>query len=142
MPNLNQVNLIGHLTRDVEVRNTSSNKSVANLGIAVSHKWKSADGEQREETAFIDCEAWGRTAEVLAQYCRKGDPLYVCGRLKLDQWEDKEGRKQSKLRVVIENFQFLKGKGDSQPTTANQSMSNNARRPAALSVMDDGDIPF
>lgn len=143
MPNLNQVNLIGHMTRDVEIRHTGGNQAVANVGLAVTHKWKSASGEQKEDTLFIDCEAWGRTAETLAQYTKKGDPIFLNGRLKLDQWEDKDGGKRSKIKMVIENFQFLRGKsdGDRQAAPANQSMNNNSRRttPAAL---DEQDIPF
>ena len=103
----NKVLLMGRLTRDVELRHTSGNNAVANIGLATGRRYKTASGEQREETTFVDCEAWGRTAEVMSQYLSKGRPVFIEGRLKLDQWEGKDGSKQSKLRVVIESFQFI-----------------------------------
>ncbi len=105
--NFNKVFLMGNLTRDVELRHTSGNQAVANISIATNRRYKTQSGEQREEVTFVDCEAWGRTAEVMSQYLAKGRPVFVEGRLKLDQWEGKDGTKQSKLRVVIENFQFV-----------------------------------
>lgn len=142
MPNLNKVMLIGHLTRDVETRAVGGN-TVANFGMAVNHKWKGKDGEKKEETCFVDLEAWNRSAEVLAQYVKKGDPLYVEGRLKLDTWE-KDGQKFSKLRVVVDGFQFLGGKPDtkptSQPPSASRKMPTYAETKAAFD--QDDDIPF
>lgn len=105
--NFNKVYLMGNLTRDVEIRHTSGNNAVGNFGIATNRKFKTQSGEQREEVTFVDCEAWGRTAEVMSQYLAKGRPVFIEGRLKLDQWEGKDGSKQSKLRVVVENFQFI-----------------------------------
>ncbi|MEX0877211.1 MAG: single-stranded DNA-binding protein [Phycisphaerales bacterium] len=104
----NKVLLMGNLTRDVEIRHTPSNTAVGNFGIAVNRRYKTQSGEQREEVTFVDCEAWGRTAEVMGQYLTKGRPVFIEGRLKLDQWEDKNGGgKRSKLSVVVENFQFV-----------------------------------
>ncbi len=111
MPNFNKCYLMGNLTRDIELRHTSGNQAVANLGLAINRRWKSADGQDREEVTYVDCEAWGRTAETLAKYLQKGRPVFIEGRLKLDTWEDKEGKKQSKIRVVVEGFQFI----DSRP---------------------------
>lgn len=107
MPNLNKVLLMGNLTRDPELRFTSGNTAVGAISLAVNRRWKNQAGEQQEEVTFVDCEAWGKTAEVLNQYLKKGAPVFVEGRLKLDQWQDKEGQKRSRLKVVIENFQFL-----------------------------------
>lgn len=104
--NFNKVILLGNLTRDPELRHTSGNQAVASIGLAVNRRWRTPDGEQREETTFVDCEAWGKTAELMCQYLAKGRPVFIEGRLKLDQWE-KEGQKFSKLRVVVENFQFV-----------------------------------
>lgn len=140
MPNLNQVNLIGHMTRDVEIRHTPSS-AVANFGLAVTHKWKSSGGEQKEDTLFIDCEAWGRSAETLAQYTKKGDPIFLNGRLKLDQWEDKDGGKRSKIKMVVEGFQFLRGKADATPAGRGVE-AIGSRKPAAVAEADDLDIPF
>ncbi len=107
MPNLNKVMLMGNLTRDIELRHTASNMAIAKFGLAVNRKWKTPEGEQREEVTFVDCDAFGRTAEVMSQYLAKGRPVFIEGRLKLDQWEDKEGQKRSKLAVVVESFQFI-----------------------------------
>jgi len=108
MASFNKVMLMGNLTRDIEIRHTPSNTAVGNFGLAVNRKYKTQSGEQREEVTFVDCEAWGRTAEVMAQYLGRGRPVFVEGRLKLDQWEDKNGGgKRSKLSVVVENFQFI-----------------------------------
>jgi single-strand DNA-binding protein len=107
MANLNKVMLIGNLTRDPELKYTPGNQAVCELGIAVNRKYRTKDNEEREEVTFVDCEAWGKQAEVIKQYMAKGRPIFIEGRLKLDTWEDKEGGKRSKMRVVVENFQFL-----------------------------------
>ena len=108
MASFNKVMLMGNLTRDVEIRHVSSDLAVGKFGIAVNRKFKTQSGEQREEVTFVDCEAWGRTAEVMAQYLNRGSPVFIEGRLKLDQWEDKNGGgKRSKHLVVVETFQFI-----------------------------------
>lgn len=108
---VNKVFLMGNLTRDVEIRHLpQSNTAVAKIGLAVNRRYRTRDGEQREETAFIDCEAMGRTAEVMGQYLSKGRPVFLEGRLRLDEWEDRNtGQKRSKLLVFVENFQFVDG---------------------------------
>ncbi|MCR9076138.1 MAG: single-stranded DNA-binding protein [bacterium] len=104
----NKVLLMGNLTRDIEIRHTGSNTAVGNFGLAVNRRYKTQSGDQREEVTFVDCEAWGRTAEVMSQYLSKGRAVFIEGRLKLDQWEDRNGGgKRSKLSVVVENFQFV-----------------------------------
>ena len=108
MANLNRVLLIGNLTRDPQLKFTPSQQAVCDIGVAVNRRYKTAQGEDREEVTFIDCTAWGKQAEVINQYMTKGKPIFIEGRLKLDQWEDKQGGgKRSKMSVVIENFQFL-----------------------------------
>ncbi len=102
MPNFNTVILIGHVTRDVDGRYLPDGKAIAKSGIAVSRKW----GE-KEETLFIDWVAFGKTAEVIIDYVKKGSALLIQGRLKLDQWENKEGEKRSKHNIIVETFQFL-----------------------------------
>ena len=111
MANLNKVMLIGNLTRVPDLKYTPGNQAVCEIGLAVNRKYRTKEGEDREETTFVDCEAWGKQAEVLKQYMTKGKPLFIEGRLKLDTWEDKDGGKRSKMRVVIENFQFLGAAG-------------------------------
>jgi single-strand DNA-binding protein len=109
MPNLNKVLLMGNLTRDPEIKYTPKGTAIANFGIAVNRVFSSGEGgEKKEEVTFIDIEAWGRTAEVIGEYFKKGKPIFIEGRLKLDQWDDKQtGKKMSKLRVVADSFEFL-----------------------------------
>ncbi len=131
--NLNKVFLMGNLTRDVELKKTPNNMSVANIGLAVNRQYRTND-ETREETTFVDCEAWGRTAEVMGQYLRKGRPVFIEGRLKLDQWQDRDGNNRSKLKVVIDNFQFIDSRGGNSDAPAQTSEP-------AQSVPED-EIPF
>jgi len=108
MANYNKVLLIGNLTRDPEVRYTPKGTAIANLGLAVNRTYTLESGEQKEEVTFVDVEVWGRQAETTGQYLSKGRPVFIEGRLKLDQWDDKEsGQKRSKLKVVAERVQFL-----------------------------------
>lgn len=110
MASFNKVILLGNLTRDPELRYTPKGQAVARLGLAVNRSYKTDTGETKEEVTFIDVDAWGKQAELIGQYLRKGSPLFMEGRLKLDQWDDKNtGQKVSKLRVVMENFQFIGG---------------------------------
>jgi single-strand DNA-binding protein len=116
MANFNKVYLMGNLTRDPEMRVTPKGTAICQFGLAISRSWKDESGQTREETAFVDIEAWGKQGEVISKYCTKGRPLFVEGRLKFDQWEDKtSGQKRSKLKVVLENFQFIGGRGDGAP---------------------------
>jgi single-strand DNA-binding protein len=127
MASFNKVILAGNLTRDPELRYTTKGSAVAKIGLAVNRTWKTESGETKEEVSFIDIEAWGRQAEVIAQYMRKGRPLLVEGRLKLDTWEDKNThQKQSKLKVVLEGFSFIDSKG----TDAGPPPGEAPRRPA------------
>src|SRR6185503_9882607 len=113
MASFNKVILAGNLTRDPELRYTPKGTAVCRFGLAVNRNWTSETGETKEEVTFIDIDAFGRQAEVVAQYMKKGRPLLVEGRLKLDQWEDKNThQKQSKLRVVLEGFSFLDSRAD------------------------------
>lgn len=161
MANLNRVLLIGNLTRDPELRVTPKGTAICQFGLAVNRSFKDESGSTREETTFIDIEAWGRQGEVISKYCTKGRPLFVEGRLKLDQWEDKAtGQKRSRMRVVLENFQFLGGRGDGEPGGSpggdsegggnfDRSPSRSApppraasSRPAAEPDNLDDDVPF
>ena len=158
MANLNKVMLIGNLTRDVELRYTPKGTAVADLGLAINRKTKGPSGNyDQEETTFVDVTLWGRTAEVAQQYTSKGSPLYVEGRLQLDQWDDKNsGQKRSKLKVVGESIQLLgsKGGGGGGPhdQTRRDSPRDHDQRPPANQSQptpgggswdeDDDDIPF
>jgi len=119
MASFNRVILAGNLTRDPELRYTPKGTAVARIGLALNRTWKSETGETKEEVTFVDVEAFGRQAEVIAQYMKKGRPLLVEGRLKLDQWEDKNTKqKQSKLKVVLEGFSFLDSRGAAEGAPA------------------------
>lgn len=111
MPNLNKVQLMGNLTRDPEVRYTPKGTAVVDIGMAINRYFTLDDGERREETVFVDITLWGRQAEIVGQYTRKGRPLFVEGRLQLDTWDDKQtGQKRSKLKVIGDNIQLLGSK--------------------------------
>jgi single-strand DNA-binding protein len=108
MASFNKVILMGNLTRDPELRYTPKGMAVAKVGLAVNRTWRSESGEQKEEVTFVDVDIWGRTAENVGQYMRKGSPILIEGRLKLDQWDDKQtGQKRSRLGVTAETVQFL-----------------------------------
>ena len=108
MANFNKVILAGNLTRDPELRYTPKGVAIASFGLAINRRWKTETGETKEEVTFVDVDAFNRQAEVVAQYMKKGRPFLVEGRLKLDQWEDKNThQKQSKLKVVLESFSFI-----------------------------------
>jgi len=107
MANYNKVTLIGNLTRDVELRSTQGGTAIAKFGMAINRKFKQEGGEAKEETCFVDLTAWGRQAELINQYCSKGSPLFIDGRLEFSTWESKEGEKRSKLAVIVENFQLI-----------------------------------
>ena len=104
---VNRVLIAGNLTRDPVIKAVGQGTEVANFGLALNRKYRTADGEQREDTCFVDIEAWGRTAQLVGQYLIKGSPCLVEGRLKLDQWKNQEGENRSQLRVVADRVQFL-----------------------------------
>jgi len=109
MNGFNKVILAGNLTRDPELRYTPSGTAIAKFGLAVNRKWKdSQTNEMKEEVTFVDIDAFGRQAETIGQYLKKGRPILIEGRLKLDQWDDKQTQqKRSRLGVVLESFNFL-----------------------------------
>jgi single-strand DNA-binding protein len=117
--NLNKVALAGRLTRDPEIRYTPSGVAVADIGVAVSRFFKSDQGETKEETDFIDVTAFGRTAETIQKHLRKGSPIYLDGRLKLDQWQDKTtNQPRVKLKVIAESMQFVGPRAATAPDSA------------------------
>lgn len=128
---VNRVIIAGNLTRDPQVRFLSNEKAVANFGLAINNRFKAADGSMKEDTVFVDVEAWGRTAELVGQYLTKGRACLVEGRLKLDTWE-KEGQKQSKLRVVADSVQFL--------DAGNRGEQGSAGAAAASAAAGSGDM--
>ena len=152
MASFNKVILAGNLTRDPELRYTPKGTAVAKIGLAVNRTWTGEDGQKKEEVNFIDVEAWGRQGEVIAQYMKKGRPLLVEGRLKLDSWEDKTTKqKVSKLKVVLERFSFIDSKGGDggapDAPSATRPSRPAATAPASEPIEGDGppesdDVPF
>jgi single-strand DNA-binding protein len=148
MASLNRVLLIGNCTRDPELRYTPKGTPVAELDIAVNRTYSGDDGEKKEEVTYISITLWARLAEIAQLYLRKGSPLFVEGRLSLDQWDDKQtGQKRSRLRVVGENLQLL-GQRPSAETTSASRPANAPPRPQPVSrkvepPLDiDDDIPY
>jgi single-strand DNA-binding protein len=154
MASFNKVILAGNMTRDPELRYLPKGTAVAAFSLAVNRTWKTETGENKEEVSFIDIEAFGRQAEVIAQYMRKGRPLLVEGRLKMDSWEDKTThQKKSKLKVVLESFSFIDSKGAdgggapgadaprrpaAAPATAKPAESSESDAPPP----EEDDVPF
>lgn len=135
MANFNKVILAGNLTRDPELRYTPKGTAVCKFGLAINRNWTSESGEKKEEVTFVDVDAFARQAEVISQYMKKGRPLLVEGRLKLDQWDDKQtGQKRSRLGVVLESFSFLdSGRADAAPG-GEPPRPRPASQPAAAAV--------
>ncbi len=145
MSSLNRVYLMGNLTRDPEVRYTPSGTAVGDLGLAVNETYRNKAGETVESTVFVDVEVWARQAETCAEYLYKGSPVLVEGRLKLDQWENQQGEKRSKLRVRADRVQFLgapKRTGEQADTPRNATPSSKPPPAPAGPENDDDDIPF
>jgi single-strand DNA-binding protein len=115
MPALNRVQLIGRLGKDPESRFTPTGKKVAHFSLAVSNRWKSAEGEAKESTEWVNVEAWGRLGEVCAQYLHKGSLIYLEGRLKTDKFEDKGGETKYYTKVVALSMQMLDRKPEEEP---------------------------
>jgi single-strand DNA-binding protein len=139
MANFNKVIIAGNLTRDPELRYTPKGTAIARIGMAINREWKNESGEKQSEVTFVDIDAFGRQAEVIGQYLKKGRPLLVEGRLKLDQWEDKNsGQKMSKLKVVLESFSFLDSKSDDAPRAKTEPAADLP--PGATD--DDNEPPF
>lgn len=142
MASFNKVVLVGNLTRDPELRYTPKGTAIAKIGIAVNRVWTTDSGEKKEDVTFVDVDVFGRTAENVGQYMRKGRPILIEGRLKLDQWDDKQsGQKRQKLGVVAEAVQFL---GSAQDSERPQGSSQERRQPAAAAPPADpvaGDNP-
>src|SRR5580658_5622451 len=139
MANFNKVLLIGNLTRDPEVRYTPKGTAVGDLAIAINDSYKAQDGTIKETVTYVDIEVWGRQAETCKQYLTKGRPVFIEGRLKLDQWEQ-EGQKKSRMKVVAERVQFL-GSGAGRSGGGNGGGGGDASRSAKPAPAGSDDSP-
>ena len=151
--------LIGNLTRDPDVRMLSNGRPVCNFGLALNRNYKDSEGNRKEEVTFVDVECCGPRAEAVGRFFTKGRSIFVEGRLKLDQWESKEGEKRSTIRVVLDNFEFVDSKQESanapiqnQSTPSNKSDTPSNTNPAPSNDSSvsstnpdpdlDEDVPF
>lgn len=162
MSSFNKVLLMGNLTRDPQVRQLPAGGNVAEFGLAVNRRYRTQAGEEREEVLFVDCSVFGKQADVIHQYCRKGKPLFIEGRLRYDTWEDKiDGTARSKISVVVEHFQFLASReqnnagtpapastasrdpGKTSPETPSPRSHSARKRPTSGKLQfKEADIPF
>ena len=158
MANFNKVILAGNLTRDPQLSYLPSQTPVCEFGLAINRRWRSQNGEQREETCFVDCRCYGKQAETFNQYMSKGRPVLVEGRLQFDTWEGSDGQKRSRHRVVVQSFQFLGDpRGGGQPRAQGPDAHRDRPQPAEQAPQPeeqeqqqkppeyepaDGDIPF
>lgn len=142
MANLNKVFLMGNLTRDPQLSYLPSQTAVVEFGLAMNRVFRKQDGTEGRESCFVDCQMFGKRAEVINKYLKKGDPIFLEGRLKYDQWNAQDGSKRSKLRVFVENFEFLGrggGPGGGGPAA---SAADLPEPPEAFAPPTDDDIPF
>ena len=154
MASLNKVLLIGNLTRDPDVRMMSSGRPVCNFGLALNRNYKDSEGNKKEEVTFVDVECFGPRAEAVGRFFSKGRPIFVEGRLKLDQWESKEGEKRSAIRVVLDNFEFVDAGRNEASSTNHEPLSKSSvshtEKPTEVNKQDpvpneadlDEDVPF
>ena len=145
----NKVILMGNMTRDVETRTTPNGQSVSNFSLAVTRSWKGQDGQTQDQTSFINCVAWGKVGEIIAQYVQKGSPLLVSGRLDQRSYDDKDGNKRQAVEVVVEDFNFIGGgrSDDSTGGAPRNAPSNNKSKDVVIEDIDDkpidlSEIPF
>jgi len=142
--NYNRIILAGNVTRDPEMSYLPSQTALTQFGLAVNRKWKSKEGDAREEVMFCDCKSFGKTAELINQYVKKGSPLLVEGRLAFEQWEGKDGTKRSKHVVMVDAMQFL-GKSDGQsdgPRESGRAAPPKAAQQDDFPPPDDDPVPF
>lgn len=150
MPSYAKTILVGHLTRDPELKYTPKGTAVGNIAIACNYSWKNESGEKKEEVSFFDAIAWGKTAETIAQYVRKGAPILLECRPKQETWDDKQtGQKRHRVVFIVESFTFLGGKSeagesDTKPATTSKSVvpAKQLARQKAEDQTETDDIPF
>ena len=143
MSSLNKAILIGNLGKDPEVRYSKDGAPIASFTIATSETWKDkATGERKEKTEWHQLSAFGRLAEIIGQYCKKGSKVYVEGRITTEKWTDKEGKERYTTKIIVGELKLLSGKSeDGRTTTANEAR-HDAVAPAEVTSKFNDDIPF
>lgn len=135
----NKVIILGNLTRDPELRTTPNGQTVCGFSLAINRTWRNADGEQQEAVDYIDCNAWGKAGEIINQYMQKGRALLVSGRLQQRSWEQ-DGQKRSKVEVVVEDFNFVGGQGDSAPSAGSSRSPSASSKKKSSDKSDDDEV--
>lgn len=132
--------IAGNVTRDPEMRATPSGAQACNFTIAVNRVFRGNDGNQQEQTSFIDCVAWGKSGETISQYVKKGSGLIVSGRIEQRSWEDKtSGQRRSRTEVIVDDFSFVGG-GDSGGGRGSYGGGSSAKSSKDDSAAADGDV--
>lgn len=141
---LNRATIIGNITRDVELKKTQAGQSVCSFGVATNRSWKNKDGEKQEDVEFHNVVAWGKLAEIIAQYLGKGSKVYIDGRLQTREWEGKDGNKGRTTEIVAENMVMLGGKGEGGNTTRHNDMGGieTTNTPNTNDEISIDEIPF
>jgi len=143
MNGVNKVILLGHVGKDPDIRYSKSGTAVANFSIATTERWKDKNtGEKQERTEWHRCTAWGRSAEVIGEYVKKGSPLFVAGKLQTRKWQDKEGVDRYTTEIVVDEFQLLGSRGGGDQQEDARPATSAAQKPAASQQDFDDDIPF
>lgn len=137
MSSYNKVILLGNLTRDPELRFTPSQTPVCNFGLATNRKWKGQDGTERDEVCFVDCTMFGKRAAVIREHFTIGSLIFVEGRLMFESWQGQDGAKRSRLKVMVENFEFVGNKKD-----AAEQPAANGQQFAEPDATNSDEIPF
>ena len=138
--------IVGNITRDPELRSTPSGAQVCSFSVAVNRNYKDSSGANQESVSFIDCTAWGRAGEIIAQYAKKGSGILVSGRLEQRSWEDKEGQKRSRVEIVVEDFNFVGGNTGEGGGSRSSSSASESQDVAPDDISDEpidlSEIPF
>lgn len=137
---MNKAIIIGNLTRNPEERKLDSGTMLCTFSLATNRKWKNSEGEKQEEVEYHNCVAFGKTAEIISEYCQKGKKLMVEGRLKTNSWEDEDGKKRYKTDIIVENFEFLSSKGDRQAEYAKKEIEKEQEEETTGEIKEDGTL--
>ena len=138
---INKVIIIGRLTTDPQIRYTPSGTAVAGFSLA-NNKTYTQGGEKKDQVSYFDCVAWAKLGEIITEYCKKGHRIAVEGRLQQRRWDDQDGKKRSTVEIVVENFQFLTEKGQSNEPQYNKSKPNKENNNSNDNPFDDSEVPF
>lgn len=140
---VNKVILVGHLGKDPELKYTSNSRAVVNFSLATNERWTSQDGQKQEKTTWHNIVAWGKQAEVINEYLRKGRQVYIEGRIDNRSWDKEDGTKGYISEVVVQNIQFLGGRDDAVGASQSAPSTPTANTPPSPDASkDDDDLPF